>query len=357
MFIVSKPRILAIPLLFTWAAGTAWADRIELKDGDRITGAIVKKDGQTVTLQSKNFGLVTLKWENIATVRTEKPLNVVLPGDKSVRANLETRDGRIEVYAPGVAQTVPPEEVVALRNDAEQAAYERSLHPGLLGLWTITGSLNRAGAKGNAATSTITTPVDLVRASSTSSTKAYFNSIRSKATVAGVSAQTARAVRGGWGHSRNLTKKILMNAFNDYEYDNFQALDLRVVLGGGWGYNIWTGEAGRLALVAGGAWNRETFDPDVSPVFTRNSVEVYWGDDFTYKLAARTELVQAFRMFNNLSNKGEYRVNFDISANTRVNNWLTWRITLSDRYLSNPLANRLHNDLLYTMGLAFSFSR
>jgi hypothetical protein len=62
-------------------------------------------------------------------------------------------------------------------------------------------------------------------------------------------------------------------------------------------------------------------------------------------------------MFNNLSNKGEYRVNFDISANTRVNNWLTWRITLSDRYLSNPLANRLHNDLLYTMGLAFSFSR
>ena len=39
---------------------TAWGDQIVLKDGDRITGSIVKKDGQTVTMQSKNFGTVTL---------------------------------------------------------------------------------------------------------------------------------------------------------------------------------------------------------------------------------------------------------------------------------------------------------
>ena len=337
--------------------GTAWADQILLKDGDRVTGSIVKKDGATVTIQSKNFGLVTLKWDDIETIRTDQPLNVVLPGDRTVRANIETRDGQIAVAAPGVRQTVTPADVVALRNDAEQKAYERYLNPGLFDLWTITGSLNLAGAKGNAATSTITTPVNFVRASRTSRTTAYFNSIRSKATVAGVSGQTARAVRGGWGYSRNLTKKFLVNTFNDYEYDRFQALDLRVVLGGGVGYQVWTAERGRLALLAGAAWNRETFAPDMSPSFTRNSTEAYWGNDFTYKVAARTDLVQSFRMFNNLSNTGEFRVNFDISANTKLTKWLTWTIALRDRYLTNPLPGRLNNDFLYTTGLGFTFER
>ena len=43
-------------------AGSASADQIVLKDGDRITGAIVKKDGEKLTIESKNFGVVTLKW-------------------------------------------------------------------------------------------------------------------------------------------------------------------------------------------------------------------------------------------------------------------------------------------------------
>ena len=44
----------------------AFADQITMKDGDRITGAIVKKDGDSLTIKSKNFGTVTLKWADVA---------------------------------------------------------------------------------------------------------------------------------------------------------------------------------------------------------------------------------------------------------------------------------------------------
>ncbi|MSV34530.1 MAG: DUF481 domain-containing protein [Bryobacterales bacterium] len=336
---------------------TAWADQIVLKDGDRITGDIVKKDGQTVTIQSKNFGLVTFKWDDIATVKTDQPLNVTLPGDRTVKANIQTQDGRVQVAAPGTPQAVAPNEIVTLRNDAEQKNYERLLHPGLLDLWTVTGSLALAGAKGNAETSTLTTPFTFVRASNTTRTTAYFNSIRSNATLGGVSTQTAQAVRGGWGYNRNLTKKMFANAFNDYEYDKFQSLDLRVVLGGGLGYQVWTNETSRLAVVAGGAWNREKFSPATTVAFTRNSAEAYWGDDFNYKLNARTNLVQSFRMFNNLSNSGQYRMNFDVGATTQIAKWLNWTVSLSDRYLSNPAPGRKSNDTLYATGLGFAFAR
>jgi len=357
MTLFERSRFALFSSFVLLSLATARADQIVLKDGDRITGDIVKKDGQTVTMHSKNFGTVTLKWDDIATVRSDQPLNVVLPNDQTVKANIQTENGRIQVAVPGGPRDVTPNEIVALRNDAEQSAYERFLHPGLLDLWTVTGSLNLAGTKGNAETSTLTTPLNFVRASNTSRTTAYFNSIRSTATINGTSTKTAKAVRGGWGYNRNITKRIFANAFNDYEYDAFQSLDLRVVLGGGLGYQVWTGESGRLALVGGVAWNHEKFSPAASTAFTRNSAEAYWGNDFNYKLNGRTTLVQGFRMFNNLSNTGQYRMNFDLGATTQLAKWLNWNVSFSDRYLSNPAPGRKTNDLLYSTGLGFSFAR
>lgn len=357
MSFIKSTSFHAVLCLSLSTVSTAWADQIVLKDGDRITGEVVKKDGQTVTVQTKNFGAVTLKWDDIATIRTDQPLNVVLPGERTVTATLQTQDGRIQVATSGAPQTVATGDIVALRNAAEQRAYERLLRPGLLDLWTVNGSLGIAGTKGNAETSTFTTPLTFVRASNTGRTNAYFNSIRSSALLGGVKTKTAQAVRGGWGYSRDLKKNIFANAFNDYEYDQFQSLDLRVVLGGGLGYQVWRGDSGRLALLGGGAWNREKFSPVSAAAFTRRSAEAYWGDDYSLKFNSRTNLTQSFRMFNNLSNTGQYRMNFDMGASTQLAKWLTWNIALSNRYLSNPAPGRKTNDMLYTTGLGFSFSR
>lgn len=345
-------------LLSCLLAGSVLADQIVLKDGDRITGAIVKKDGDKLTVDSKNFGVVTLKWEDVQTITSDTPVTVTLSGDRVVKSPIKTEEGRIVVGTSPSPQTVLPADVLFLRNDAEQRTYERLMNPGLLDLWAITGSLNIAGVKGNAEASTLTTPINFVRASNTSRTTAYFNSIRSTATVNGVNAQTAKAIRGGWAYNRNLKPRVFLNGFNDYEYDRFQSLDLRVVLGAGLGFEALRTENARLALLGGAAWNREKFGPPAPAVsFTRNSAEAYWGDDFAYKLSSRAALTQSFRMFNNLSNGGEYRMNFDIGATTTLMRWLTWNIALSDRYLSNPVPGRKQNDFIYSTGFGFTFAR
>jgi hypothetical protein len=332
-----------------------YADQITMKDGDRISGDIVKKDGDTVTVKSKNFGTVTLKWTDIASVKTDEPINVALQGGKTVKAPIETQGAQIKVEA----QTVDPKDVITLRNDAEQKTYERFLHPGLLDLWTVNGSLNIAGTKGNAETSTLTAPVNFARTSNTSHTTAYFNSITSSATVNGTNSQTARAIRGGWAYSRDVAgNKFFLNAFNDYEYDKFQSLDLRVVIGGGAGYQVWKRDASTLSVVAGGDWDRDAFGVSgTTAAFTRNSAEFYWGNDFSYKLRTRTTLVQGFRMFDNLSDGGQYRMNFDVTAATQITKWLNWTVSLSDRYLSNPASGRKSNDFLYSTGLGFAWAR
>ena len=165
---------------------------------------------------------------------------------RGVRVASHVRSGQ-----KGAATTWPEH-----RSKAHQKYLDRT-PSGPLDLCAVSGSLAIAGTKGNAVTQVVTTLLNFVRASATSRTSAYFNSIRSSATIAGKNSQTTSAVRGGWGYSRDLNKKVFFNGFNDYEYDNFQSLDLRVVLGAGLGYHVWKNERGNLDVVGGGAFNRE----------------------------------------------------------------------------------------------------
>ena len=121
----------------------------------------------------------------------------------------------------------------------------------------------------------------------------------------------------------------------------------------GAGVNVVKNERARLDLLGGGAYNREKF---ATPL-TRDSAEAYWGDDYNLKMNTRTNLTQAFRMFNNLSNTGVYRMNFDITATTRLTKWLNWGVSLSDRFLSDPVPGRQKNDFLYSTSLGFQWAR
>jgi hypothetical protein len=117
-------------------------------------------------------------------------------------------------------------------------------------------------------------------------------------------------------------------------------------------------ERGRVDIVGGAAYNREKFSPPApDPEFSRNSAEAYWGEDASYKVNETTSVVQAFRMFNNLSEGGEYRMNFDLGANTKLLKWLTWTLGFSNRFLSNPVPGRKTNDILYTTGIGITFTR
>jgi putative salt-induced outer membrane protein YdiY len=332
-----------------------WADQVTLKNGDRVTGAIVKKDGDTLTIKTDLMGEVSVKWDQVESVRSDAPLNVVV-GDKTVQSTLATSGGEVELKEQGTR--VPPASVVAIRNAEEQRAYERLQDPGLRDLWAGAIAIGFAGTSGNAQTRTFTTAFDAARITRNDKTSVYFKMIRSSALLEGVKADTAEAARGGWAYNHVISPRVFVNVFNDYEYDRFQNLDLRFVLGGGLGYIVWTGERGRLDLLAGVAYNREKFGAlGEVPAFTRNSAEAYWGDDLNYKLTSVTTLLQSFRMFNNLSNTGEYRMNFDLSANTQIARWLTWTLGISDRYLSNPVPGRKTNDFLYTTGLGITFAR
>jgi len=340
--------LLLLPLAFT-----LHADQVVLKNGDTITGSIVKKDGGKLTLKSEFLGEVSMPWTAVQSVRSDEALTVELPNDERVFGKLTTTGETLQVATATATRSVPLAQVGGVRNPAEQRTWERLQHPGILDLWTGYFDLGLALARGNSYADTLTTNFNASRVTRKDKITLTFNQIRGSARIAGVSAEVANAIRGGWSYNRDITPRFFVATLNDYEHDRFQGLDLRFVAGGGLGLNAIKTPNTNLSVVGAADYSRENFIAGIH----RNSAELNFGDDLVHKFSPTTNLNQSFRMFPNLSNTGEYRVNFDIGAVTTLKKWLGWHVTVSDRYLSNPIFGRQRNDLLLSTGLRISFAK
>jgi hypothetical protein len=82
--------------------------------------------------------------------------------------------------------------------------------------------------------------VNAARATNTDLTKLYFNAIKASALVNGQHSDTAQAIHAGWAYNHNVSPKLFVGVFNDYDYDKFQNLSLRFTAGGVFGYRLLT---------------------------------------------------------------------------------------------------------------------
>ena len=85
MTTMAQRSLLLFVLLFG-AAAAARADQVTLKNGDRVTGSIVKKEGNNLTIKSELMGVVTIPWDQITEIKSAEPLNVVLAGQSGPKA-------------------------------------------------------------------------------------------------------------------------------------------------------------------------------------------------------------------------------------------------------------------------------
>jgi putative salt-induced outer membrane protein YdiY len=345
--------IIARLLFLLPLASVLFADQVVLKNGDTLTGSIVKKDDGKLTIKSEFLGEVSMPWSAVQSIRSDESLTVELPGEERVVGKVTTTGETLQVTTATATRTAPLAQVGAVRNPAEQRTWERLQHPGILELWTGFFDMGLALARGNARTDTLTSTFNATRVTRKDKLSVTFNQIYGSARVDNVTSTIASAVRGGWSYNRDVTPRLFVSTLNDYEHDRFQNLDLRFVAGLGLGANVIKEPNTSLSFTGGGDYMRETFMLGVA----RNSAEANVGDDFLHKFSPTTNVTQTFRFFPNLSHSGEYRVNFDLGAVTALKKWLGWHVTASDRFLSNPVFGRQRNDLLISTGLRVSFAK
>jgi hypothetical protein len=330
-----------------------FADQVVLKNGDTITGKVVKKDGAKLTIHSEFLGDVTMPWTAVKSLKSDDALTVVLPGGETVAGKLNTTGDNLEVATATAVRTTPLTTVDAVRNAAEEHNFERLEHPGMLELWTGFFDTGLALARGNARTESLTDTFNASRVTKKDKITINLTQIYATALANNVNSVTANAVRGAWTYNRDVTPRFFVSTLNTYEHDQFQSLRLRFVAGGGFGVNAIKHGKASLSLTGGADYESENF----SSLPRRNSGELNFRDDFVYKVSPVTSITQDLTIYPNLSDTGQYRMNFDLIAVTAIKKWLAWHVTASDRYLSDPVLGRVRNDVLLSTGLRLSFAR
>jgi len=334
------------------------ADTIVMKNGDKLTGTIVTTGDKGIVFKSEFAGEVTIAWENVTEATSANPVVITTKDGRKLTGAIRTEGDALIVGTERAERAA----VAAVRPPDAQAKFEldesRKIRPQFLDLYNGFIDFGLANASGNAETSTVSTTANLARTTAKDKFSLRFAQIYASNATTGPSVNTAYAIRGGWAYQRNVSAKWFLQGFNDYEFDKFQLLDLRVVVGGGLGYTAIKNQRTLLTFGAGGAWNREQFGPNevnlAALAFTRNSGEVYFNQEFTHKLNSILNVFERFAFFPNLSNTGEYRLNFDAGVAATIYKSLALQASFSDRFLSNPPAGRVKNDTLFTTGIRYT---
>ena len=344
---------IALPLLLAFTSPSVFGDQVAFKNGDRLTGVIMKSDAKTLHMTTAIAGEVTVSWQEIQELRSDLMLHVALADGTELVGRMATREGKWEVAGEGNTVEVSKERVMALRNDAEQLAYEKSQHRSVLQGWDGGLDTGLELTRGNSKTRNFRFAFGAARKVSREKLTLSAESLYAIDDVAGARPHvTANVNRGGARFDYDFASRFFVFANTEFMTDGLQDLNLRSVVGGGVGYHLIKGDKIGLNLLGGANYTRENYLE-----VQRNLAAGQIGDEFTLKLGGSTALLQTLAFYPDLtSSEGNYRTNFSLGTVTKIAKWLGWQNNFTDTYVTNPPAGKKRNELVFTSGLHLAFS-
>lgn len=238
-----QPRYLgAIASLTVLAAPGLSADTIHLQGGDRISGAIVSKVGDVLTVKTPYAGDVRIAWSQVESVETDTPARFLLKDRTALNAQASRAANATVVLQAGDLVTTAPIALADIEyiNPPPEVSGEGV---------AVTGRANvgLSANRGNTDNDQLFYDVETV-----------IRSIKNRFTIGATGENkrengedTARGNRAYFKYDHFLSEKWYAYANTDVEKDKFKDLNLRTTIGTGGGYQFWETPERSLALEAG----------------------------------------------------------------------------------------------------------
>src|SRR6266404_9679603 len=120
-------QMLILTILSLSLSLPVFADQLTLKNGDRLSGTIVKLDDDAKTLLIKTdlAGDVTVKWDAITAIVSSQPLHIMLSDGRVIVGRVSTTDGTLEIATDGGTVPAAHDAVKAIHDNATQAEMDR----------------------------------------------------------------------------------------------------------------------------------------------------------------------------------------------------------------------------------------
>jgi putative salt-induced outer membrane protein YdiY len=339
-------------LLFSLAVAVLHADTVVMKNGDRLTGTAIKLEAGKLIFKAAYADPIDLAWDQVVSLTLSQPL--VLPAPKGTLSvtSVERSERGLIVATPSGPATLDPTAVAVLRTPADQKAYEASLNPSWGRAWAGAVDVSLALARGNSDTATFDAGFTAARQTRNDKTSLYGNTLFSTNAHA-VPSTSAKTTSGGLRYDHNLKPKVFAFGTGDFSTNALQNLDLRSIIGGGFGWHAIKAPQQTLDILGGLVWTHETYSPRPTNSFAALDL----GEQYSRKLGSRSLFTEQAYLYPDLSQTGRYQLSIDSTFSTRLGKLFNWQTSFSDRYTSFPPTGTLSNDVILTTGLGLTLSR
>lgn len=237
---LAKP-LLSILFSISILSFSAFADEIRLKNGDVLTGTIIKKETDKLIINTSYAGDISISWSEISSLNSQAPVAAFMVDDTRFTGVIQPSEpGRAKIKISDSNTIDVGLNELALINPSAEVS-------GIGVVWT--GNINLGGAvtQGNTDTS-------LVRADGETIARTKYN----RFTVGGVvnraksnDVDTEYNSRGYAKYDHFLTKKWYLYTNITLENDRFRDINLRSTTGVGNGYQIYEQDDLNLAIEGG----------------------------------------------------------------------------------------------------------
>lgn len=243
-------QLTTVLILFLFSANCAIADEIEITNGDRLSGEILRHDVESVRLKTSYAGTLTIDWKDIENITLNEPSTVLLKDGSTMEVESFNRvEDQFVVQPVGVES--PVSMPVSSVNVIEPEDWE--LGQG----HDFTGRVNIAieDEKGNSESDELDLDFDLTNRWKKNSLRVFgdleYDTTRGSTTTDKWSVMFAmdHNFQGKWYYSGSAM----------FKQDKFADLDLRTMLGPGIGYRFYDSKQLNLKLESGPYYLKDNF--------------------------------------------------------------------------------------------------
>lgn len=227
---------------------TSLADEVHLKNGDKLTGQIVKMQEDKLILKTSYAGKITIIWQEVVSIQTDEKVKIVLKDETTLQGTTEAvEDGKMKLDTDQLEEptsfrlvdvkAINPEPVKAVRINARANA-------------SVTVE------RGNTKSDNYYFDGEFV--ARTKKNRYTAGGELSKERADDITTSQNWLVYGNYSHFLNEKWYLYVNTL--FEHDEFKDLNLRSTLGAGAGYQFFETPLLNLSVSAGLSMVDENFD-------------------------------------------------------------------------------------------------
>jgi putative salt-induced outer membrane protein YdiY len=229
-------------LFFIFFSYVVQADTVKLKNGDILTGTVVKKETDKLIFKTNYAGEIKIIWSEVATLDTDAPVNVVMADEASFDAQLQNN-------ALGSVHAVNTSLAMSKELDLKELAYINP-SPEVSGkgiAWKGHANIGGAITQGNSDTSVLRFDAETIARTKNNRFTVGGNLNRAKSN----DESTEFNSKGYTQYDHFVNKKWFLYANGSAEHDKFRDISLRSNLGVGSGYQIYEQPDQNLSIEGG----------------------------------------------------------------------------------------------------------